>query len=60
LGPATDRLRALVAFVRLARPLFLGGGFIGFALGAAAARFDGSRFRWVPICGDRRWSPRSS
>lgn len=34
-------MSALVAFVRLARPLFLGGGFIGFALGAAAARFDG-------------------
>jgi 1,4-dihydroxy-2-naphthoate octaprenyltransferase len=34
-------VRALVAFVRLARPVFLGGGFIGFALGAAVARYDG-------------------
>jgi 1,4-dihydroxy-2-naphthoate octaprenyltransferase len=30
------------AFVRLGRPHFLAGGFIGFALGAAAARFDGA------------------
>src|SRR5437763_1494928 len=38
---APERVRALVAFVRLARPIFLGGGFIGFALGAAVARYDG-------------------
>ena len=41
--------RALVAFVRLGRPLFLGGGFVLFALGAAVARasghaIDGSRY----------------
>lgn len=35
-------MRALLAFVQLGRPLFLGGGFIGFALGAAAARFEGA------------------
>jgi 1,4-dihydroxy-2-naphthoate octaprenyltransferase len=33
--------RRIVAFVRLARPPFLIGGFAGFALGAAVARFDG-------------------
>src|SRR6185312_236895 len=31
----------LVAFVRLGRPLFLGGGFILFALGAAIAHLAG-------------------
>ena len=35
-------MRALRAFVRLGRPHFLAGGFIGFGLGAAAARFDGA------------------
>ena len=30
-------MTALVAFVRLGRPLFLGGGFILFAIGAAVA-----------------------
>ncbi len=34
-------LRRIVAFVRLARPPFLIGGFAGFALGAVVARFDG-------------------
>jgi 1,4-dihydroxy-2-naphthoate octaprenyltransferase len=34
-------IRTLVAFARLARPAFLVGGFTGFALGAAVARFDG-------------------
>lgn len=33
--------RRVVAFVRLARAPFLLGGFAGFALGAAVARFDG-------------------
>ncbi len=33
--------RRLLAFARLARPAFLAGGFTGFALGAAVARFDG-------------------
>jgi 1,4-dihydroxy-2-naphthoate polyprenyltransferase len=32
---------ALVAFIKLGRPLFLGGGFILFALGAAIARACG-------------------
>jgi 1,4-dihydroxy-2-naphthoate octaprenyltransferase len=40
--------RALVAFVRLGRPLFLGGGFVGFALGVAAARFDGAAIALIP------------
>jgi 1,4-dihydroxy-2-naphthoate octaprenyltransferase len=34
-------LRPLVAFVRLGRPLFLVGGLLGFALGAALARNAG-------------------
>ena len=35
-------MRRLVALARLARPAFLAGGFTGFALGAAVARFDGA------------------
>ena len=34
------------AFVRLARPAFLIGGFAGFGLGAAVARFDGYALDW--------------
>lgn len=34
------------AFFRLARPAFLIGGFAGFALGAAVARFDGYALDW--------------
>src|SRR6478752_5666224 len=34
-------LAKLVAFVRLGRPLFLGGGFILFGLGAAIAHLAG-------------------
>ena len=41
-------MRALVAFIRLGRPLFLGGGFIGFGLGAATARFDGAAIALAP------------
>jgi 1,4-dihydroxy-2-naphthoate polyprenyltransferase len=32
---------AVVAFIRLGRPLFLGGGFVMFALGAAVAAWHG-------------------
>ncbi len=39
-------MRRLVAFVRLARPPFLIGGFTGYALGAAVARFDGHPLAW--------------
>ncbi len=39
-------LRRLIAFARLARPAFLAGGFTGFALGAAVARFDGYALDW--------------
>jgi 1,4-dihydroxy-2-naphthoate octaprenyltransferase len=39
-------LRRIVAFARLARPAFLVGGFTGFALGAAVARFDGYALDW--------------
>jgi 1,4-dihydroxy-2-naphthoate octaprenyltransferase len=38
--------RRLIAFARLARPAFLAGGFTGFALGAAVARFDGYALDW--------------
>jgi 1,4-dihydroxy-2-naphthoate octaprenyltransferase len=39
-------VRRFVAFLRLARPPFLIGGFAGFALGAAVARFDGHPPDW--------------
>jgi 1,4-dihydroxy-2-naphthoate octaprenyltransferase len=34
-------VRSILAFIRLGRPLFLGGGFLLFALGAAAAALAG-------------------
>jgi hypothetical protein len=48
--PAT--VRALAAFVRLTRPLFLYGGFAGVALGAAVAvwsghRLDAATYAWA-------------
>jgi 1,4-dihydroxy-2-naphthoate octaprenyltransferase len=39
-------VRALGAFIRLARLPFLLGGFVAFALGAAVARFDGHPLDW--------------
>jgi 1,4-dihydroxy-2-naphthoate octaprenyltransferase len=39
-------VRRVRAFVRLARPAFLIGGFAGFGLGAAVARFDGFALDW--------------
>lgn len=36
-------LRTLIAFIRLGRPLFLGGGFVLYALGAAIAARHGAR-----------------
>jgi 1,4-dihydroxy-2-naphthoate octaprenyltransferase len=39
-------LRSVVAFVRLGRPLFLGGGFILYALGALIARAHGHAIDW--------------
>jgi 1,4-dihydroxy-2-naphthoate polyprenyltransferase len=39
-------MRRAGAFVRLARPVFLLGGFAGFVLGAAVARFDGYALDW--------------
>lgn len=39
-------MRRAGAFLRLARPVFLIGGFAGFALGAAVARFDGYPLDW--------------
>jgi 1,4-dihydroxy-2-naphthoate octaprenyltransferase len=39
-------VRQVRAFVRLARPAFLLGGFAGFGLGAAVARYDGFALDW--------------
>jgi len=39
-------VRRVRAFVRLARPAFLIGGFAGFGLGAAVARYDGFALDW--------------
>ena len=39
-------MRRLRAFLQLARLPFLFGGFAGFALGAATARFDGHAIDW--------------
>ena len=39
-------MRRTGAFLRLARPVFLVGGFAGFALGAVVARFDGYALDW--------------
>jgi 1,4-dihydroxy-2-naphthoate octaprenyltransferase len=39
-------VRRLVAFVRLGRPLFLGGGFVLYALGAAIAHASGHAIDW--------------
>jgi 1,4-dihydroxy-2-naphthoate octaprenyltransferase len=38
--------KIVVAFVRLGRPLFLAGGFINYALGAAIARLTGHPIDW--------------
>jgi 1,4-dihydroxy-2-naphthoate octaprenyltransferase len=40
------RVSRLVAFVRLGRPLFLGGGFVLYALGAAIAHAAGHGIDW--------------
>lgn len=40
------RLAAVVAFVRLGRPVFLGGGFVLYALGAAVAAAHGHVIDW--------------
>lgn len=37
---------AVVAFIRLGRPMFLGGGFILYALGALVARWHGHVIDW--------------
>ncbi|MDB4979874.1 MAG: 1,4-dihydroxy-2-naphthoate polyprenyltransferase, partial [Myxococcales bacterium] len=34
------------AFVKLGRPLFLGGGFVMYGLGAALAKYAGARLDW--------------
>ena len=39
-------MRAVVAFIRLGRPLFLGGGFLLFALGAEIAAHSGHSIDW--------------
>ncbi len=40
------RLAAIIAFWRLGRPLFLGGGFVLYALGAAIAHATGHSIAW--------------
>jgi 1,4-dihydroxy-2-naphthoate octaprenyltransferase len=35
------------AFVKLGRPLFLGGGFVMYGLGAALAAFAGAHLDWT-------------
>jgi 1,4-dihydroxy-2-naphthoate octaprenyltransferase len=39
-------VRKVVAFIKLGRPLFLAGGFVNFALGAAIARLFGHAIDW--------------
>ena len=39
-------MRAVVAFIRLGRPLFLGGAFLLFALGAAIAAWHEHAIDW--------------
>jgi 1,4-dihydroxy-2-naphthoate octaprenyltransferase len=39
-------LARLVAFVKLGRPIFLGGGFVMYGLGAALARYGGATIDW--------------
>jgi 1,4-dihydroxy-2-naphthoate octaprenyltransferase len=39
-------LRRVVAFIKLGRPLFLGGGFILYGLGAAIAAYFGHAIDW--------------
>lgn len=41
-----NRIAAFGAFIRLGRPLFLGGGFILYALGAAIAHASGHAIDW--------------
>jgi 1,4-dihydroxy-2-naphthoate octaprenyltransferase len=41
------RVSAIAAFVRLGRPLFLGGGVLMYALGAAIAMAAGHRVEWA-------------
>ena len=41
-----NRIAAFGAFIRLGRPLFLGGGFILYALGAAIAHAAGHAITW--------------
>jgi 1,4-dihydroxy-2-naphthoate octaprenyltransferase len=44
---STTAVGRLAAFVKLGRPLFLGGGFIMYGLGAALAAFSGARIDWT-------------
>lgn len=37
----------VIAFIRLGRPLFLGGGFVMYGLGAALATYAGVRIDWT-------------
>ena len=47
-GPAASlRIAGLGAFLKLGRPLFLGGGVVMYGLGVAAAVAGGARFDWT-------------
>jgi 1,4-dihydroxy-2-naphthoate octaprenyltransferase len=46
MSPSTS-LNPVLAFVKLGRPLFLGGGFVMYGLGAALAVFAGASIDWV-------------
>ena len=37
----------MLAFIKLGRPLFLGGGFVMYGLGAALAAYAGARIDWA-------------
>ena len=43
------RLRNLVDFIRLGRPLFLAGGFVFHALGVSIAVFQGFEINWAAL-----------
>jgi 1,4-dihydroxy-2-naphthoate polyprenyltransferase len=46
MNAAPSTLSRLRAFVKLGRPLFLGGGFVMYGLGAALATYSGAVINW--------------
>jgi 1,4-dihydroxy-2-naphthoate octaprenyltransferase len=43
---STEPLAGVLAFIKLGRPLFLGGGFVMYGLGAALATYAGAVIDW--------------